>query len=354
MPRPTDDSWSFLQLLLLTTAVVVLLLLLLLWQLSSVAVLAFGGIVMATMLRGIARRLERWTGASPQVSAVLAALLVLAVLAVVGWLVGGAFAEQITRLREQLPQAWAAASSWLASHALGRQLLDVLQGAMDSGLTGNRLARVAGTTLGALGTALLIAIVGVYLAADAPTYRKGVLRLVPPAYRDRAGEALDASGRALSCWLLGQGLSMIFLGTSTAIGLWLLGIPLALALGLITGLLAFVPFFGAITAGLLSVLMAFIEGPQKALHVALLFFALQQVEDYLLLPFVQRWAVALPPVLTLFSALIFGILFGPVGVVFATPMMVIALVLVRKLYIEDTLQSGQESGEARGRAAQTG
>lgn len=340
MPHDPENPWTFPRRLLLTTAVVVLLLLL--WQLSDVAVLAFGGIVFATMLRGIAKRLERWTGASTQLSAVLSALLVLALLALIFWLVGGAIAEQITRLREQLPQAWAAATGWLGSHALGRQLLDVLRGAMDSGLSGERLTRAASMTLGALGSAVLIAIVSVYLAADGDTYRRGLVSLFPPSYRARAREALDASGRSLACWLLGQGLSMLFLGVSTALGLWLLGIPLALALGLITGLLAFVPFFGAIAAGVLSVLMAFIEGPQQALHVALLFFALQQVEEYLLLPFVQRWAVAMPPVLTLFSALIFGILFGPVGVVFATPMMVIAQVLTRKLYIEDALQTERD------------
>jgi predicted PurR-regulated permease PerM len=304
-----------------------------------VAVLAFGAIVLATVLRGVARRLQRWFGLSEHAAAGVGALLVFGGVAVVFWLVGGAFAEQVSRLREQLPQAWDAARQWLAGHPVGRQLLEVGQSAMEGGMDGRWLARAAAMSLGALGSVVLIVIVSIYLAADAGLYRRGLVRLVPPAQRDRAREALQESGQALARWLLGQGASMLFLGASTTLGLWLLDIPLALALGAITGLLAFVPFFGAMVAGVLSVLMAFIGGPEKALYVALLFVALQQVEDYLLLPFVQRWAVALPPVLTLFSALVFGVLFGPLGVVFATPMMVIALVLVRRLYVEETLES---------------
>jgi predicted PurR-regulated permease PerM len=134
---------------------------------------------------------------------------------------------------------------------------------------------------------------------------------------------------------------MAFLGVATALGLSLLDVPLAMALGFVTALLAFVPFFGSIAAGVLAVLMAFTVGPEKALHVGLLFVALQQVEEYLLHPFVQRWAVAMPPVLTMLSALIFGILFGVVGVIFATPMMVVVMTLVRKLYVQDVLQQAR-------------
>lgn len=251
--------------------------------------------------------------------------------------------EQVGQLREGIPRAWAAASDWLDDHALGRQFLQLVEEARESGLSGSGVAGVASTAFGALGSAALMIIVGIYFALDPALYRKGLLELTPPDYRPRTGDALRASGQALSRWLLGQSASMVFLGTSTALGLWLLDMPLALTLGFITALFAFVPFFGAIAAGVLSVVMAFTVGPEKALHVALPFLALQQVEEYLLQPFVQRWAVAMPPVLTMLSAVIFGILFGTVGVVFATPMMVIVMVLVRKLYIQGALDSPTSS-----------
>lgn len=320
-------------------AALVLALCLVAWLISDVFMLAFGAIVAAAVVRGLARRYEAWTGLSTQKAAMLAALSIALLLAAVFWLVGEALADQLGQLQRSLPEAWAAARGWLESHTPGRQLLQALQAAgEESQLSGTQLAGAASSTFGALGSAALILIVGVYFAADPSLYRDGVVRLVPPRHRARVREALDACGQAVSCWLLGQSASMAFLGATTAIGLWLLEVPLALVLGLITGLLAFVPFFGSIAAGALAVLIAFIDGPEKALYVALLFLALQQVEEYLLQPLVQRWAVSMPPVLTMFSALVFGVLFGPLGIVFGTPVMVVTMVLVRMLYVEDVLE----------------
>lgn len=132
---------------------------------------------------------------------------------------------------------------------------------------------------------------------------------------------------------------MLFVGTSTAIGLALLGIPLALTLGLLAGALAFIPFFGPIASGVLAVLLAFMQGPDQALYVAVLCVLIQQVEGNVLMPLVQRWAVELPPVLGITAAVIFGLLFGLPGVVLASPLMVVAMVLVRKLYVEGVLEA---------------
>lgn len=134
---------------------------------------------------------------------------------------------------------------------------------------------------------------------------------------------------------------MLAVGTMTTVGLWLLGMPLATLLGLIAGILAFVPFFGPIISGILAVLLAFTEGPQDALYVAILFLVIQQVEGNILMPLLQRWAVKLPPILGLLSVVVFGILFGVAGVLLATPLMVVSMVLVRKLYVEDVLESPQ-------------
>jgi len=182
--------------------------------------------------------------------------------------------------------------------------------------------------------------VGVYLAADPALCRRGLVRLVPPALRDRIDSALGAAGYALGRWLLGQAISMLFVGSATALGLALLGVPLAGTVGVIAGALAFVPFFGPIAAGALAVLLAFIEGPTQALYVTGLAVLIQQLEGYLLMPFVQRWAVALPPVLGILAAVVFGLLFGLPGVIMATPMMVVAMVLGQRIYMEGVLGDG--------------
>lgn len=148
-----------------------------------------------------------------------------------------------------------------------------------------------------------------------------------------------ASAKGLYGWLLGQFIAMILIGVSTTIALWALGTPMALSLGVIAGILEFVPLFGPIAAGVLSILVAFTESPAQAFYVGILFVIIQQVESNILMPVIQRWTVALPPVLGLLAVVIFGMLFGIAGVVFATPLMVVVLILIHTLYVEDVLEN---------------
>jgi predicted PurR-regulated permease PerM len=333
LPR---TAWPFPHKALLVAFIGILILLA--WTLSDVLMLIFGSVVLAVALRSLARLLENRLRVPGRISVALSVLGVVVVLAVIGWLVGDALAAQFSDLNQRLPQAWQDASAWLSRYEVGRQLLGLMGDMRETGLTVASLATAVNVTLGAVGGALLMVIVSVCLAADPATYRAGLIRLLVPAYRRRGEDALDASAEGLARWLLGQGLSMLFLGTTTFLGLWAIGAPLPMALGIITGLFSFVPFFGAVAAGLLSVLMAFSNGPETALYVALLFLAVQQLEEYLVMPMVQRWAVSLPPALTLIAAVVFGILFGPLGVVFATPMMVVVVVLVRRVLVEGVLE----------------
>ena len=335
-------GWTFPRRVLLVTVAVAVVLLL--SQLAAVVILVFAGIVVATVLRGIARQFERWLKLPPRLSVALSALLVIGAFAAVGWVAGDALASQFAALREQLPRAWKALTGWLDGMFLGRQLLHVVRDAWDSGFSASQLAGAAGVTLGSVGTLLLMLVLGAYLAAEPRVYVRGAVHLVPRSQRPRFEAALNAAGDGLSRWLLGQAVSMLFLGGTTALGLALLGMPLAGVLGLITGVFGFVPFFGAVAAGVLAVLLGFVEGPQMALHVALLFVAIQQMEEYLLQPIVQRWAVKLPPVLGLSATVMFGILFGPLGVMFATPLVVVVMILVQKLYVEDVLENGGSNG----------
>jgi predicted PurR-regulated permease PerM len=161
------------------------------------------------------------------------------------------------------------------------------------------------------------------------------LRLAPPAYRRRIGEALSAAGHGLRRWLLGAVIAMVTIGVMTTIGLYLLGIPLALSLGLIAAITEFVPFFGPIAFGIFAILFAFTQSPTDALYVGLLVFGIQQFEGNVLQPMIQRWAVALPPALAVLSIVIFALLFGFLGAILATPMMTVVVILVERLYEGD-------------------
>lgn len=336
-PPPAAPARSYLRPMVLFGFLGVLLLLA--FRLSDLLPLLFGAVIVAVALHALAAPLGQFLRLSPRVAVGVAVALVLVVVALVVWLIGDRLVTQLDDLGQKLPAALNALVRWARGHTLGVTLLKVWGNADAGDLPLASVAIAATQALSAVGGIGLMLVVGVYIAADPALYSEGLVRLIPPAYRERVSEAMRASGYALSRWLMGQGISMLFVGVSTTVGLSLLGMPLAPTLGLLAGALAFIPFFGPIASGLLAVLIAFMEGPTLALSVAGLCVAIQVIEGNLLMPLVQRWAVELPPVLGITAAIIFGLLFGLPGVILASPLMVVAMVLVRKLYVEGVLEA---------------
>lgn len=330
----------------LASAALLIVLGLLAWGLSDVLVLMFGAVIVAVALQAVTTPLQRYLHLKRQLASALAVVLTLAVLVLGSWLIGDRLVAQTEDLRQRLPEAIDALVAWARGLPLGMAALQVWEGIHAEDLPWARVANAATRTLGAVGSIGLVLVLGVYLAADPHLYRRGLVRLTPPAWRERVDGALLASGQALSRWLLGQCISMLFVGSATAIGLSVLGVPLAATIGIVAGVLGFVPFFGPIASGILAVLLAFMQGPTQALYVAGLCVAIQQVEGNLLMPFVQRWAVNLPAVLGIIAAVIFGILFGLAGVILATPLMVVLMVMVEKLYVEAVLEAQLTGGTA--------
>ena len=316
----------------------VVVLLALLWRLRDAAVLFFGAVLVAATLRALAGPLVH-LGLRARWAVVLVTLLLL-VLSIVGlWLLGGPLSEQLQQLRDALPPALHAFGEWVRQLPFGARLMDWVGGLGTASMPWGDIANFATRAMQGVTGFVLIVLMGIYLAIDVGLYRDGLVRLMPVRRRTQVRTALDAAGEALTRWLLGTLVTMVIIGVAVAAGLWLLGMPLALTLGLIAGLLEFIPFFGPIASGALAVLVGFSQGPQQALYVALLFVAVQQVEGNVLVPVVQRWAVKLPPVMSLIAVVVFGSLFGIMGIVVATPLIVVLLVLVRRLYVEETLEA---------------
>lgn len=343
-PLPPADAraepWNFPRKVLLVAFA--LLLALMAWQLLDLIMLTLGAVIVATVLRALASALERHARVPTKVSVLAALLLVVFMITAVAWFVGEPLAEQFQILRQRLPTALDAVMQWLNSHRVGVAALQYIEQARgnDASPWAIRVAGAAGSTFGALGGAALMLVMGLYLALAPRVYRDGLVRLMPLSVRERVGEALDACGHALSRWLLGQSISMLFVGATTALGLWLLDVPLALSVGMLTGLLAFIPFFGAIAGGLLAVLLGFMQGPETALYILILAVVIQQVEGNVLMPLVERWAVGLPPVLGIAATVMFGVLFGLLGVILAAPAMIVLMVLVQQLYVKGVLEAG--------------
>lgn len=283
--------------------------------------------------------------------------MIIAFIAAGAWLITGRIGSQLGELWRKLPLAVENLLRYVGQFESVRRAIDSLPTlgellARRSGNVISRLTGVASTTLGAVINILVIAITGLYLAFQPDLYSRGVKHLLPFRYRERAGEVMSAIDNALWRWLGGRLGLMLINGGATTIGLWLLGVPLALTLGLLAGLLNFIPNFGPLVAAIPAVLIGLLQSPQQALYVALLYLAVQTVDGYVLTPLVERRSVELPPVLTLTAQLLLGSAFGLIGVMLATPLTAAVVILVKMLYVEDVLgdhvmrDGGAESEDA--------
>ena len=310
------------------------------WRLSNVLILAFGTALLALLLRGLARLVSRWTPIPEAWAVGPVVLALLAVFGAVGWLFGSQIAMQFDFLVETLPRGFSQFVQDFGANPWGEWLLGLARDMNLTSATGQAAGYIAalfGSVLRATAYIAVLLFAAVYLAAQPERYRHGLLQLIPQHRRVRIGDVLDLIGVTLRRWLIGQSVTMAFVGTMTAFGLWWLDVAAPLALGLTAGMFAFVPYVGPILASAPGILIAAVQGPMPALYAAALYAGVHFVESNLVTPLVQAEAVELPPVLTLFAALVFGLLLGPVGVLLAAPLTIVILVLINALYLEDVL-----------------
>jgi predicted PurR-regulated permease PerM len=186
----------------------------------------------------------------------------------------------------------------------------------------------------------------VYIGADPETYRRGLLHLFPKRKRERIGEVLTAMATILRKWLVTQLIAMIVIGTVSTIALLMLGVKAPFALGIIAGLLEFVPTVGPILSAVPAIAMGFLDSPEKALYVGLAYLAIQQIEGHLLIPLLMKGGMDLPPVLTIVTQGLMALLFGFLGLMIAVPMLAAVMVPVKMLYVEDALGDELEVEDA--------
>jgi heavy metal translocating P-type ATPase len=310
------------------------------WRLADLAMLLFAAVLMTIGLRGAARPLSRAARIGETGALVVVLVLLLAGLGASLWFFGTVIGAQLDELAQQVPAGLRAATDWLHSYPYGRYALEQAQGLGLAGISGwmaSALATTARALTRGLGYGVLTFFVAIYLAAQPDLYRRFCLRLVPPDSRGRVERLFNETAEALRRWLLGQLVVMATIGTLSGIGLWALGIEAALALGLVGGLLTFIPYVGAVLAAVPATLVALTQGPDYAALVVLMYAGVHFVEGNFITPLVQAEATALPPVLSLLSTVAFSILFGPSAVLLAAPLTLFLMVAVEVLYVEQAL-----------------
>lgn len=305
--------------------------------LSHALLVVFAAILMAVFLDGLSRFPDRLHLPHP-LSLVAVSLLLLVVVIAFAIFIAPPVAEQIGQLGGRITQGMQRIKDWLERYPLGELLLRTMpppeQALPSASQVLGRLTDVFSTALGAITNAILVLLIGFYLAFQAPLYSNSIVGLLPPRRRARGQEVLAALSHALRWWLIGRITAMVIVGVLTALALTFIDIPLALALGFIAGVLAFIPYLGPILSVIPAVLIALVESPASALYVIIIYAGVQFIESNFITPIVQQHAVNMPPATLLIAQFLMGVLFGLIGILLATPLAVVVIILTQMLYLE--------------------
>lgn len=322
----------------------------LLWRGIHVLLQAFAGVLLALFLAALSEWVSKHTHLSYRWSLAVVVLGLLLLIGGLGYFLWNQISAQVSEMIPALQRSLERIKGDLEQYGWGQYLIEKAPGAASGLAEGGQLSKLTGFVSGMAGfleAAIVIVIVGIFGAAEPDVYRAGLLHLVPPRYRPRVGQAIASIAFNLRHWLVGQVLLMLILGVTTAVGLGVIGIPLALILGILAGILEMVPYIGAWIAAVPAAMIALLKGPQYLMYTLALYLFLHLLEGYVLLPLIQRRAVHLPPALTLVAQVLLGELLGILGLFVAAPLTVSAMVLLKMLYVEDTLgdQSVNVPGE---------
>ncbi len=300
----------------------------LIWHLASSLLLILAGFVFAAGLQGGERLIGRVVPVARGIRLAIVVLLFVAALFGFVYFAGTQLAAQYTELQATLVRQSERLTTLAREYGLssGTAAGDpVAQLKAQIGGSVGRIMSVIGGVAGILGSLILIVTFGIFIAIDPRLYERGVEWLTPDARRAGLRRTLEAMGKMLRRWVAGRLALMVFEGTLIFVGLSLVGTPLALLLGLVAGLFAFIPNLGAIASGILMVAVGFSDGTSTGLWTTGVYLVVQ-VADNFINPLIEKRAVDLAPAVVLAAQLLFGVLFGILGVTLADP--IIALVKV--------------------------
>lgn len=312
------------------------------WYARQALLLGFVGILFAILFRSLAKTVAKRTPLGD--TSALVAVLVVSALLVAGASVflAADISREVDDLAKRLPGAFEQIRGRMESNPIGKWVVGEVSRAAGGQGGGGSLGRVAtmlSTAAGSVSGIVLALVMGLFLAFNPRPYVDGFVRLVPVARRARVREVLGCVREAMARWFAGKACTMTAIGVMTWLGLSLIGVGPALTLGLFAGAISIIPYFGPVLSGIPAMLLGFVESPGKGVAVIALFAVVQFIEGNLLTPLVERKTVWVPPALTLLTQLVFGILFGLLGVLVAPPLVATVLIATRMLYVEDVLES---------------
>lgn len=353
--RADMRSFAMRALLVVGVAMAAFLMLAMLWYAGNILLTVFAGLLLAVALGGLTEWVTTRTGWRRGLALAIVVVSLLAVMAAGAWAIGATAAEQSRELIATLPKAVEHLKASLGENAVGRFLLErVPDASAGSEQAAKRSPWWALTlTLDVIAGIALMAFIALFVAANPELYARGVVRLLPHGRRRRARDVLAELDTRMRRWLLGKLVTMAVIAAVTWAGLALIGVPLALALGIVAGLLNFVPYVGPLVAFVPAILLALMQGFGTMAAVAGLWVGVQTLEGYVLTPLIDQKAVDVPPALELAALAVAGATMGTMGIVLGAPLTAVIFVLVQRFYVEDALGDDLDApmDEPRVRAA---
>ncbi len=310
-------------------------LLLLLKATFNAFLLVLAGTLIAVFFRGLSSFIERKTKWKSSVALAISVIGTLLIIILLFWLISAKVQSQITQLSDALPSTVETAKEQLNKSPIGQKIVQ----SASSQKTQEKAKAIASTffktTFGVLGDVYIVLFLGIFFTVSPNLYKKGIVQLTPDQGRHKTEDVLNKLGDSLKKWLKGKLFAMMVVFALTSIGLVVIGVPMWLALALIAGILNFIPNFGPLIAMIPAVLVALTQGPATAGFVAGLYIFVQVAESNFITPQVQQKLINIPPALIMIAQLLVGTLTGGWGIILATPLMVIVMILVQELYIKN-------------------
>jgi predicted PurR-regulated permease PerM len=280
----------------------------------------FGGLVFASMLDGGVRLLGRVLPIGRSWRLMIVVLLTVAFLVGLVWLTGVQVTAQFAQLQQTLITQATRTVNWATAQGIMPKQVDI-NGMMQQVLGSfGQLTSYLGIAFGALASLVMVLVIGLFVAIEPRLYGRGVEWMVPTDMRPRFAGTIATMARTMRRLLAGRLFGMALEGAMTGVALAIAGVPMALVLGILTGLLAFIPNLGAIVSGILMVAVGFSAGMDTGLYAIGIYVFIQALDGYVIIPMVAKKTVDLPPALTLSSQILAGTLFGLLGLTLADPM----------------------------------
>lgn len=333
--RHKDDLKLYAEKVWITAGIVALLVILIfiLKAAFNVLLMVFAGSLIAVYFHGFADLIARHTSLRHGLCLVIAVALTFIIAGLLAWFLGAKISEQVGEMTKDLPELIKSAEDKLKQSSFGRKALYYISGNNSQKLMSS-FQQIFRTSFGVVGDFYIMLFIGIFFTLSPSLYKDGILKLIPPAGKADARRVIDRVSLTLKGWLKGMLIAMFLISILTVTGLSIIGVPMSLALAVMAGLLNFIPNFGPLIAMLPAVLIGLTISTNTALIIAVLYIIIQAIESNIVTPMVQNLMIKIPPALIIISQVLFGAITGGLGVILATPLLVVIIVVVDELYVK--------------------